>query len=87
MSWIKRTRYVIEIPCDRLRIGQVEYKPCCRVADGLAMIEAFLPSIDEGGTFVPSSDLRDPAIFGVDPQFSVKHTALQMTELFSKVFA
>lgn len=65
---------------------QVEYTPCCRVADGLAMIEAFLPSIDEDGTFAPTSNLRDPITFGSNTQFSVKHTALQITDLFNKVF-
>lgn len=68
-------------------IRQVEYMPCCRVADGLAMIEAFLPSIDEAGGFVSTNDLRDPSTFGTNPQFSVKHTALQITDLFNKVFA
>lgn len=57
------------------------------MADGLAMIEAFIPSIDEDGTFAPTSNLRDPMTFGSDPQFSVEHTALQITDLFNKVFA
>lgn len=66
---------------------QVEYLPCWRVADGLEMIEAFLPSLDEDGTLVATTDIRDPVVFGTDPQYSVKHTALQTTDLFNKIFA
>lgn len=65
---------------------QVEYLPSCRVADGLAMIEAFLPNVDEGGQFVPASDLRDVAVFGNHPMYSPKHTALQTTDLFNRIF-
>lgn len=61
--------------------------PCCRVADGLAMIGSFLPSIDEGATFVRTSDLRDQAVFGSDVYFSVKHTGLQTADLFNKIFS
>lgn len=68
-------------------ILQVEYRPCNRVADGLSMIEAFIPSIDQDGTFTAVSDLQDLAMFGRGPQFSVKHNALQITDLFNKVFA
>ena len=50
------------------------------------MVEAFLPSIDEDGMFAPTSNLHDPTTFGSNPQFSVKHTALQTTDLFNKVF-
>ncbi|CAM9856979.1 unnamed protein product, partial [Ectocarpus fasciculatus] len=66
---------------------EVEYRPCNRVADGLSMIEAFIPSIDEDGTFTAVSDLQDLAMFGRGPQFSIKHNALQITDLFNKVFA
>lgn len=65
--------------------SQVEYLPAGRVVDGLAMISALIPSID--GKFVPSSNLRDPRLFGTEPLYSAKHTALQTTDLFNKVFA
>lgn len=61
--------------------------PCSRVIDGLAMIEAFLPSIDEKGEFISTTDLRDSMTFGTNPQFSAKHTALQTTDLLNRVFA
>lgn len=51
------------------------------------MIGSFLPSIDELATFVPTSDLRDQAVFGSDAFFSVKHTGLQTVDLFNKVFS
>ncbi|CAM9685225.1 unnamed protein product, partial [Pylaiella littoralis] len=66
---------------------EVEYMPCCRVADGLAMIDALIPSINEDRGFVSTSDLRDALVFGTGPQFTVQHTALQITDLFNKVFA
>lgn len=51
------------------------------------MIDALIPSIDEDRGFVSTSDLRDASVFGTGPQFTFKHTALQTTELFNKVFA
>lgn len=74
-------------PSPRVRISQVEYMPCCRVEDGLAMINALIPSIDEHRRFVATSDLRDALIFGTGQEFTVKHTALQTADLFNKVFA
>eukprot|EP00752_Nemacystus_decipiens_P012157 g10776.t1 len=64
---------------------EVEYLPAVRVVDGLAMINALIPSID--GNFVPTSDLRDPRLFGTEPMYSARHSALQTTDLFNKVFA
>ncbi|CAM9494517.1 unnamed protein product, partial [Scytosiphon promiscuus] len=67
---------------------EVEYLPSCRVADGLAMINGLILSVDEDGLFRPSSDLSgDSETFGTTQQFSPKHTALQTTDLFNKVFA
>lgn len=66
---------------------EVEYMPTCRVVDGLAMITAFLPNVDESGRFIAASDLRDPLVFGRDPMYSRKHTALQTTDLFNRVFS
>lgn len=68
-----------------INLPQVEYLPAVRVVDGLAMITALIPSID--GNFVPTSDLRDPRVFGTEPLYSAQHTALQTTDLFNKVFA
>lgn len=68
------------------RLFQLEYLSTRRVEDGLAMIEAFLPLVDEGGHFLPADDLRDGRIFGSDPMYSVKHTALQTTDLLNQVF-
>lgn len=64
---------------------EVEYLPTVRVVDGLAMITALIPSID--GTFVSTSDLLDPRLFGTAPFFSRKHAALQTTDLFNRVFS
>lgn len=51
----------------------------------MAMIEALLPTIDNIGSFVPTSNLRDAAVFGTNPEFSVEHTALQTIHLLNKV--
>eukprot|EP00903_Cladosiphon_okamuranus_P017105 g15759.t2 len=64
---------------------EVEYLPAARVVDGLAMIIALMPSIDDN--FVSTSDLCDPRLFGKEPFYSAKHSALQTTDLFNKVFA
>lgn len=52
---------------------------------GMAMIEALLPTIDDIGTFVPTSNLHDAAMFGTNPEFSVEHTALQTIHLLNTV--
>lgn len=66
-------------------LSQVEYLPAIRVVDGLAMITALIPSID--GSFVSTTDLRDQPLFGTEPFYSARHTALQTIDLFNKVFA
>lgn len=51
----------------------------------MAMIQALLPTIDDIGTFIPTSNLHDAAVFGTHPEFSVKHTALQTIHLLNTV--
>ncbi|CAM9826255.1 unnamed protein product [Ascophyllum nodosum] len=65
---------------------EVEYRPCSKIVDGVAMIEALLPQIEGAEAFVRCSDLLDSAVFGTDPEFSVQHTALQTIDLFNTVF-
>lgn len=86
-SFFSRCKHLQLTTPSRLSASQVEYMPCCRVADGLAMIDALIPSINEDRGFVSTSDLRDALVFGTGPQFTVQHTALQITDLFNKVFA
>lgn len=64
----------------------MEYLPSCRIEDGMTMIKAFLPDVDEADRFRPADDLQDQDQFGSDPMYSVKHIALQTMDLLNKIF-
>ncbi|CAM9314722.1 unnamed protein product [Discosporangium mesarthrocarpum] len=65
---------------------EVEYQPCNNIEDGLNFIEAFFPSVAYGADFAIASNLRDKSVFGNSGEYSAKHTAVQMTDLFNGVF-